>query len=733
MSTEKRLVLFLLLTIASMWAMHALSERLGLIPPPPKPVAKAAAKAEVANAEVPNPAKAGAKAEAPKQAEAPKSAEGKAASPKANAIALAKPGELVLGSTDKSKGYLLEVDLAQEGAGVARIASARFEAELVRGLPRKRPLELIQPDSARAASFSVNVLEKDQDAKNQADDSLGVDVPILSSSELWEVVRDEKGSAVRPTPRGDGQVISFRVTAGSKPPVTLTKTYRLYKGQNGFEMSLRLQTQADAPTVTYKLEGPHGMPLEGEWYTGTFREFLIGQVSGGSAKIDNILANDIAKNPTNPERYVSLPLKFAGVETQYFAVFLEPVPIPASNAEKWDAETYPTLVREEQEKQKSDVSFEMVAKPLDLKPGRPVEHTYRIFAGAKIATDLKPYDAVELASYRKSWIPIPFASSMAQYVISPLLDTIYRLTERVAKVVGLSRGNYGLSIILLTIVVRLCMFPLSRKMAISAKKMQELSPFLREVQEKYKDDKEKITKETFALYKKYGVNPMGGCLPALIQLPIFVGLWQALNNSVALRHASFLWIENLAAPDMLFQFPAELPFLGRYFNLLPFAVVGLMLVQTKLFSPPPTTPEAEMQQKMMKYMMIFMAFMFYKVPSGLGFYFITSSLWQIGERLLLPKVRVAPLAGADEVGAEKAGGKERAGGNGRTGGSQGPSGQGAGAKKVGWFDDLRARMEEKARQLMEEAAHDKTARRDDNAKPSDPGKDRPRPRPGKRR
>ena len=214
-------------------------------------------------------------------------------------------------------------------------------------------------------------------------------------------------------------------------------------------------------------------------------------------------------------------------------------------------------------------------------------------------------------------------------------------------------------------MVRLMMFPLGRKQALMAKKMQELQPYLKEIQEKYKDDKEQQTRETLALYKRHEVNPVGGCLPALIQLPIFVGLWQALNNSVALRHASFLWIKNLAAPDMLFQFPFEVPFLGNYFNLLPFLVVALMLVQTKLFSPPATTPEAEMQQKMMKYMMIFMAFMFYKVPSGLGIYFITSSLWSIGERLLLPKITHADAAegrGARTTDRRQGAGSPRQGG-----------------------------------------------------------------------
>src|SRR5207248_2913870 len=243
------------------------------------------------------------------------------------------------------------------------------------------------------------------------------------------------------------------------------------------------------------------------------------------------------------------------------------------------------------------------------------------------------------ASYRKNqWFGIPFAGWMATTVITPMLDFMYNVTAWVSKRFGGSVGNYGVAIILLTLTVRLIMFPIGRKQAMAAKKMQDLQPLLKEIQEKYKDDKEQQTRETWALYKRHGVNPVGGCLPALIQLPIFVGLWQALNNSVHLRHASFLYIENLAAPDMLFKFPFELPligsFLGPYFNLLPFLVVALMLVQTKLFSPPATTPEAEAQQKMMKYMMVFMAFMFYKVPSGLGIYFITSSLWQICERLL---------------------------------------------------------------------------------------------------
>ena len=284
------------------------------------------------------------------------------------------------------------------------------------------------------------------------------------------------------------------------------------------------------------------------------------------------------------------------------------------------------------------------------------------------------------------------------------------------------------------------MFPIGRKQALAAQKMQQLQPHLKELQEKYKDDKERLTKEQFALYKKHGVNPVAGCLPALIQLPIFVGLWQALNTSFPLRHATFLWIRDLSAPDMLFRFPFEVPFLGNWFNVLPFVVVGLMLVQTKLFAPPATTPEAEMQQKMMKYMMIFMGCMFYKVPSGLGLYFITSSLWAIGERLLLPKITHAqPLGDGSASDSGKSGDKGSGSGgifgwfNGNGGGAEngGLDGNGAKIKAPG-------RVSQFLERVLDEARKDPTYRkmadeRDAKGEEKDRDRDRDRPRPKPRR
>src|SRR5260221_1217594 len=159
------------------------------------------------------------------------------------------------------------------------------------------------------------------------------------------------------------------------------------------------------------------------------------------------------------------------------------------------------------------------------------------------------------------------------------------------------------------------------------------------------------------LFQKHGHNPFSGCLPLFLQLPIFIGLYQALNHAVDLRLASFLWIDNLAAPDALFKMPFAIPFLGQEFNLLPLITIVLFVVQQKMFMPPPSSEQEAMQMKMMNYMMIFMGVMFYKVPAGLCVYFIASSLWGMGERKLLPKPKpgaAAPPPAEPSQGRRKA-------------------------------------------------------------------------------
>lgn len=692
MSSEKRLLLFILLTLVSFQAVSYVMEATGLVPPPSKkPPAVAKAKdqekekdkdKEKAKAAATDLAKTKTKPDSAPRDQA-KKVEVKANEP---AVPLAEPSELVLGSTKRAglKGYHLEVRLDQRGAGVASVGSALYEAEFVATKPKHRPLELLQNDPLAPTSLALTLIiprlpgelaaETDEEAK-VADPSLG-EIPL--DGVVWEVVRAADGKAVRAVNRpgldqakranSPGQELVFR-TKVDPLGVVLTKTYRLYPGEDGFEMALTLESPGKDQSVVYKILGPHGIPIEGEWYTGTFRDAVFGMAKGSSTEVVTLSADAIAKQKDKPELFQAQPLKYAGVENQYFASLMVLSPPPTGPSDRRDQETRPVVLHlNPDERQKADIGIEITSKPVLVGPNVAVTHAFRVFAGPKTLDALTPFGAEDVAFRKTSWIP--GAIELARWVITPLLGVMYDVTVWFSRLFGGTRGNYGVAIILLTLSVRMMMFPLGRKQALAAKRMQDLQPLMKEIQVKFKDDKEQLTKEQFALYKRHGVNPVGGCLPALIQLPIFVGLWQALNNSVSLRHASFLYIDNLAAPDMLFKFPwsGGLPFLGDYFNLLPFGVVTLMLIQTKLFSPPATTPEAEAQQNMMKYMMVFMAFMFYKVPSGLGLYFITSSSWQIGERLLLPKVTPpvhAPVVVADDGKGNGGGGGAGRGGNGK--------------------------------------------------------------------
>ncbi|HEV8000493.1 MAG TPA: YidC/Oxa1 family membrane protein insertase, partial [Planctomycetaceae bacterium] len=159
----------------------------------------------------------------------------------------------------------------------------------------------------------------------------------------------------------------------------------------------------------------------------------------------------------------------------------------------------------------------------------------------------------------------------------------------------------------------------------------------------YADNKEKLAMANLELMREHKVNPMAGCLPLLIQMPIFIALYQALQYSVDLRLAPFLYFNNLAGPDALFKLPFAIPWLGwTTFNLLPIIAVALMVVQQKMFMPPPADEQQEMQQKMMSYMMVVMGAMFYKFPSGLCVYYISSSMWGFGERKLLTWWKPSP-------------------------------------------------------------------------------------------
>jgi YidC/Oxa1 family membrane protein insertase len=187
--------------------------------------------------------------------------------------------------------------------------------------------------------------------------------------------------------------------------------------------------------------------------------------------------------------------------------------------------------------------------------------------------------------------------------------------------------NWGLIIILFSVLTKLAFYPLTKTSTESMKRMQQLQPKIKELQAKYKDNQEKQSKAMMELYKKEKVNPMAGCLPLLLQMPVFVALYQALAHTIALRNTPFVgWIDDLSKPDALFTMPFSLPFLGPDFNLLPLLMTASMVIQMRL-TP---TPQAGGQMAMMNTMMpIIFLFFFYQMPSGLVLYWLVNNLMTI--------------------------------------------------------------------------------------------------------
>ena len=238
-------------------------------------------------------------------------------------------------------------------------------------------------------------------------------------------------------------------------------------------------------------------------------------------------------------------------------------------------------------------------------------------------------------------------------LVTKLLTVLYGFTH-----------NYGVAIILLTVFIRLILYPLMQKQMVSMREMQKIQPLMKAVQEKYKNDKERLNKELMALYKEHKVNPMGGCLPLLIQMPILILLFQTLRvfkyhiPNTEIIDGGFLWIANqynvmengelvakagLALSERLITLPGSGIFGIEYIGILPFLVGVTMYIQQKMTSTGGTAAgkdggSSQQTQKMMTIMMpLMIGFMSFSLPSGLTLYWFTSTLLGIGQQYLINK------------------------------------------------------------------------------------------------
>ena len=196
--------------------------------------------------------------------------------------------------------------------------------------------------------------------------------------------------------------------------------------------------------------------------------------------------------------------------------------------------------------------------------------------------------------------------------------------------------NYGVAIIILTILVKAILFPLGTKSYKSMNEMKKLQPIMTEIREKYKGDKKKMNEEVMGLYRTYKINPMGGCLPMIAQIPVFFALYRMLYQAIELRHAPFFgWINDLSAPDRLFRFDFSIPFMEPPFGIpvLTLVMGATMLLQQKM-TPSPGDPN---QARMMMLMPIVFTFIFINFSSGLVLYWLINNVLSISQQYYITR------------------------------------------------------------------------------------------------
>ncbi len=381
--------------------------------------------------------------------------------------------------------------------------------------------------------------------------------------------------------------------------VVIRKSYRLSEEPYSFEVAIQVENGSDRViSPRFEVAWPFAVSDKADFKEASLisavgdeveRELVASVGSGGFFGSED-------DGPT-----VHRGITWAGVDLRYFAGLLIPrggIGVDAS---------FVPITRE----RSAATTFSSPA--VEIVPGASLERRFAGFIGPKQPALLEGReDRLDLAISRGySWF-------------APLTSFFEWALHAVHAVVP----NYGLAIIVLTILVRLATWPIMARQMKSAEKMRDLMPRIKEIQEKYKDDRQKQSEETFALYRETGVNPLGGCLPLFLQMPVFIGLFYALQSSIDLRHAPFfLWIDDLSAPATLFTIPG----LDFPVRLMPIFMGASMFAQQKMM---PQTGMDPAQAKMMLFMMPGMMLVIsYSFPSGLVLYWLVSNLLGIAHQL----------------------------------------------------------------------------------------------------
>lgn len=462
---------------------------------------------------------------------------------------------------------LYEAEMVDSGARISSIKLLRYKEFLGKDAP---PMELVTVKQLGYFPASIDLL-------NNQNLHLAT-VQYKGPKETEIALKD-----------GEEKPVQFSTLAGGK--IQVEKSYR-WKGDSYMsDLEIKLKNVSTEP-----LNDRLGLSFYFMPYQQEEPSYNVSQLAYyGNKSFNAFNMKDLKKEM----KTISTPVDWIGYQNNYFLQAIIP-----------DTEERYQIVGRIVDDKGSVVQLVYLSEAFSLKPQEEKTWKFKFYTGPKEISELKKAEHKLVASIDYGWVG--FLAKPLLY----LLKWLYSFSH-----------NYGVAIIILTIIVKLICWPLTNKSYESMKKMKQIQPLIAQIREKYKDDREKLNQELMTLYRTYKVNPMGGCLPILLQIPVFFALYRMLYSAVELRHQPFcLWITDLTAPDRL-NIGFSIPYLGGL-PMLTLLMGATMFIQQKM-TPSPGDPR---QEKIMLLMPVMFTVLFINFPSGLVLYWFVNNILSIAQQ-----------------------------------------------------------------------------------------------------
>ncbi|MCE5293132.1 MAG: membrane protein insertase YidC [Chlamydiales bacterium] len=414
------------------------------------------------------------------------------------------------------------------------------------------------------------------------------------------------------------------VLEASQPHRRITKTFSFPKENVPYSFNVTIKVEGDQRGLWLT----SGVP-EVEWQSGASGSVIKYRITKGKGndvlKVD--LPSSVYTNTTTAPDWISNGNGF-------FGIILDPTKGRETGFKvdkvtgKEDPSRIALIDPEYARYSQDDMAGYNVLTPLKAQSGVTELCVFAGPFGEKVLTAVDEYNT-KVTGTSTDFIACQTYFGWFSFISEPFAKMLFFLMKMCHAVTG----SWALSIVFVTIVLRLLLYPLNTWSIKSMKGMQEVGPQIKQIQEKYKKDPQKAQMEILAIYRAKGVNPISGCLPLILQLPFLIGMFDLLKTTFELRGVPFIpgWIDNLTSPDVLFTWGYHLPIIGNEFHLLPIILGGIMYFQQNVMSSLPkdvnTWTDQQRQQRMMgNIMTVVMTVMFYNFPSGLNIYWISSML-----------------------------------------------------------------------------------------------------------